>query len=56
LTNCLLEYDQDVLMRKQTLENITKKIPRADAVLKGTINLANVSKAYPIIRKPLTEF
>jgi hypothetical protein len=38
-------------MPKQILETLLKTI--VDAVLKGTVNLANVSKAYPIkLKKP----
>ncbi|WP_339918869.1 AsmA-like C-terminal region-containing protein [uncultured Flavobacterium sp.] len=46
--------DQDVFNAKANIRNITKNAV-VDAVLKGTINLANVSKAYPIkLEKPLT--
>jgi hypothetical protein len=46
--------DQDVFNAKANIRNITKNA-LVDAVLKGTINLANVSKAYPIkLEKPLT--
>ena len=46
--------DQDVFNIEANIRNITKNAV-VDAVLKGTINLANVSKAYPIkLKKPLT--
>jgi hypothetical protein len=45
--------DQDVFSAKANIKNITVN-PIVDAALKGTINLANLSKAYPIkIDKPL---
>jgi hypothetical protein len=43
--------DQDIFYAKANIRNITKAI--VDAVLKGTVNLANVSKAYPIKLKNL---
>jgi hypothetical protein len=47
--------DQDIFNAKANIRNITKNA--VDAVLKGTVNLANVSKAYPIkLKKPLTGF
>lgn len=39
--------DQDVFDVKANVHNITEN-PLVDAALKGTINLGNVSKAYPI--------
>lgn len=46
--------DKDVFNAKANIRNITKNAI-VDAVLKGTINLANVSKAYPIeLKKPLS--
>ncbi|MBP6038722.1 MAG: AsmA family protein [Flavobacterium sp.] len=46
--------DQDVFNVNATIKNIASNA-LVDAQLKGTINLANVSKAYPIkIDKPLT--
>jgi hypothetical protein len=46
--------DQDIFNAKANIRNITKNAI-VDAVLKGTVNLANVSKAYPIkLKKPLT--
>lgn len=39
--------DQDVFDVKATIKNITEN-PLIDAALKGTINLGNVSKAYPV--------
>ncbi|WP_264552235.1 AsmA-like C-terminal region-containing protein [Flavobacterium sp. N2038] len=45
--------DQDVFNAKANIKNITVN-PIVDAALKGTINLANLSKAYPIkMDKPL---
>jgi hypothetical protein len=46
--------DQDVFNAKANIRNITKNA-LVDAELKGTINLGNLSKAYPIkLDKPLT--
>jgi hypothetical protein len=39
--------DQDVFNAKATIRNITVN-PLIDAAMKGTVNLGNVSKAYPI--------
>ncbi|MGO4772173.1 AsmA-like C-terminal region-containing protein [Flavobacterium sp. W22_SRS_FK3] len=39
--------DQDVFSAKANVKNITVN-PMVDAALKGTVNLANLSKAYPI--------
>lgn len=39
--------DQDVFDAKANIRNITEN-PLIDAMLKGTMNLANISKAYPI--------
>jgi len=45
--------DQDVFSAKANIKNITVN-PYVNAALKGTINLANLSKAYPIkMDKPL---
>ncbi len=45
--------DQDIFSAKANIKNITVN-PYVNAALKGTINLANLSKAYPIkIDKPL---
>lgn len=45
--------DQDVFSAKANIKNIIVN-PIVDAALKGTINLANLSKAYPIkMDKPL---
>ncbi|CAM3619866.1 AsmA-like C-terminal region-containing protein [Flavobacterium chungbukense] len=45
--------DQDIFNAKANIKNITVN-PIIDAALKGTINLANLSKAYPIkMDKPL---
>jgi hypothetical protein len=47
------KIDQDVFSAKANVRNITVN-PLVKAALKGTINLANLSKAYPIkIDKPL---
>ncbi len=46
--------DQDVFNAKATIRNITQNA-LVDAALKGTINLGNLSKAYPIkLDKPLS--
>lgn len=46
--------DQDVFNAKANIKNITKNA-LVDAMLKGTINLGNFSKAYPIkLDKPLS--
>lgn len=46
--------DQDVFNAKANIRNITENA-LVDAALKGTINLGNVSKAYPIkLSKPLS--
>jgi hypothetical protein len=46
--------DQDVFNAKANIRNITENA-LVDAVLKGTINLGNLSKAYPIkLDKPLS--
>ncbi|WP_414000130.1 AsmA-like C-terminal region-containing protein [Flavobacterium sp. W1B] len=46
--------DQDVFNAKANIRNVTQNA-LVDAALKGTINLANLSKAYPIkLDKPLT--
>ena len=46
--------DQDVFNAKANIRNITQNA-LVDAALKGTINLGNVSKAYPIkLEKPLS--
>jgi hypothetical protein len=48
------KIDQDVFDAKANIRNVTKN-PLVDAALKGTINLANLSKAYPIkLAKPLS--
>ena len=48
------KIDQDVFNAKANIKNITKN-PIVDAALKGTINLSNLSKAYPIkLDKPLS--
>lgn len=46
--------DQDVFNAKANIRNITENA-LVDAALKGTINLGNLSKAYPIkLEKPLS--
>lgn len=46
--------DQDVFDANASIRNITVN-PLVDAAIKGTINLANLSKAYPIkLDKPLS--
>ncbi len=46
--------DQDVFDAKANIKNVTEN-PVIDAALKGTINLANLSKAYPVkLEKPLS--
>ena len=48
------KIDQDVFNAKANIRNITVN-PLVDAQLKGIINLANVSKAYPIqLKTPLS--
>ena len=48
------QIDQDIFNAKANIRNITQNAI-VDAALKGTINLANVSKAYPIkLDKPLS--
>ena len=45
--------DQDVFNAKANIKNVSEN-PLVNAELKGTINLANLSKAYPIrLKKPL---
>ncbi|MFV8368347.1 AsmA-like C-terminal region-containing protein [Flavobacterium sp. LB2R40] len=47
------QIDQDIFNAKATIKNISQNAI-VDAALKGTINLANLSKAYPIkLAKPL---
>lgn len=46
--------DQDVFNAKANIRNVSEN-PLVDAMLKGTINLNNLSKAYPIkLEKPLS--
>ncbi|MFV8332655.1 AsmA-like C-terminal region-containing protein [Flavobacterium sp. GSP14] len=48
------QIDQDFFNAKANIRNITQNAI-VDAALKGTINLANLSKAYPIkLEKPLS--
>lgn len=54
LDNLSFQIDKDVFNAKATIKNVTKNA-LVDAMLKGTINLANLSKAYPIkLDKPLS--
>lgn len=46
--------DQDIFNAKANIKNVTQNA-LVDAVLKGTINLGNLSKAYPVkLEKPLS--
>lgn len=46
--------DQDVFNAKANIRNVAEN-PLVNAELKGTVNLANLSKAYPIkLKKPLS--
>jgi hypothetical protein len=48
------QIDQDIFNAKAKISNITENAI-VDAALKGTINLANVTKAYPVkLDKPLS--
>jgi hypothetical protein len=48
------KIDQDVFSTKAKIQNIATN-PMVDAKLKGSVNLANISKAYPVqLEKPLT--
>ncbi len=48
------QIDQDVFNAKANIKNISENA-LVNAVLKGTINLANLTKAYPVkLDKPLT--
>ncbi|TRX38698.1 AsmA family protein [Flavobacterium sp. ZT3R18] len=54
LNKLSFKIDQDVFNAKANIKNISTNA-LVDAALKGTINLANLSKAYPIkLDKPLT--
>ncbi|KVV14463.1 AsmA family protein [Flavobacterium sp. TAB 87] len=54
LNQLSFRIDQDVFNAKATIKNITEN-PIVDAALKGTINLAHLSQAYPIkLDKPLS--
>ena len=54
LDNLSFKIDQDVFNAKANIRNITQNAI-VDAALKGTINLANLSKAYPMkLDKPLS--
>ncbi len=54
LNQLSFKIDQDVFNAKANIKNVTQNAI-VDAALKGTINLSNVSKAYPIkLDKPLS--
>ncbi len=54
LDKLAFRIDQDVFDAHANIRNITVN-PLVDAALKGTVNLANLSKAYPIrLDKPLS--
>jgi hypothetical protein len=54
LNQLSFKIDQDVFNAKANIKNVTQNAI-VDAALKGTINLGNVSKAYPIkLDKPLS--
>ncbi|WP_026712035.1 AsmA-like C-terminal region-containing protein [Flavobacterium filum] len=54
IDNLSFKIDQDVFNAKANIKNIAEN-PLVDAALKGTINLGNLSKAYPIkLEKPLS--
>ena len=54
LDNLSFQIDQDIFNAKAKIKNITEN-PIIDADLKGTINLANITRAYPVkLDKSLT--
>ena len=54
IDNLSFKIDQDVFNAKASIKNITENA-LIDAALKGTINLSNLSQAYPInVAKPLS--
>ena len=54
LDKLTFKIDQDVFDAKANIKNVASN-PLVDAALKGTINLANLSKAYPIkLKTPLS--
>ncbi len=54
LNKLSFKIDQDVFNAKANIKNVTQNAI-VDAALKGTINLGNVSKAYPVkLDKPLS--
>jgi len=54
LNKLSFRIDQDVFNAKAQIKNVTQNA-MVDADLKGTINLANLTKAYPVkLDKPLT--
>lgn len=54
IDNLSFKIDQDIFNANATIKNITENA-LIDASLKGTINLGNLSKAYPIqLEKPLS--
>ena len=54
IDNLSFKIDQDIFNAKASIKNITENA-LIDAALKGTINLSNLSQAYPIkVDKPLS--
>ena len=54
IDNLSFKIDQDVFNAKANIKNVSEN-PLIDAALKGTINLGNLSKAYPIkLETPLS--
>jgi hypothetical protein len=54
LAKLSFQIDQDVFNAKANIKNISENA-QVNAALKGTINLSNLTKAYPIkLEKPLT--
>jgi hypothetical protein len=54
IDNLSFKIDQDIFNAKASIKNITENA-LIDATLKGTINLSNLSQAYPIkVDKPLS--
>ena len=47
VNNLQFRIDQDVFKSSATLKNLTKNM-LVDATIDGTLNLANISKAYPV--------
>lgn len=54
IDNLSFKIEQDIFNAKANIKNISEN-PLIDAALKGTINLGNLNKAYPIkLNKPLS--